>query len=150
MQKSKNEYDVLKEALTEMEQTGYGVVKPSFEECKLEKPSLYRSGKNFGVKLHARGKSIHLVRVDVDCEVTPIIGEQNQSEEMLKYLSEQYETNQSNVWDTPIFGRSLESIVREEMSTKSYSMPAGAKVKLQKTVTKIVNNGKGGVICILL
>jgi stage IV sporulation protein A len=137
-------------AVAEMEATGYGVVQPEFEQFKLDKPQLHKNGKSYGVKLRATAPSVHLVRVDVGCEVNPIIGEQTQSEEMLKYLSTEYETNPKTVWETPIFGKSLDSIVREEIATKSVSMPAGAKVKLQKTLTKIVNNGKGGVICILL
>ena len=137
-------------ALTQMEQTGYGIVTPVFESFKLEKPTLYQSGKNFGVKLCATGQSIHLIRVDVNCHVAPIIGEQAQSEEMLKFLQSEYETNPQTVWETPIFGKSLESIVREDIEQKAMSMPVLAKNKMQRTLTRVVNNGKGGVICILL
>ena len=147
---AKREYDKLHDALAQVEQSGYGIVNPSFENFSLEKPTLYHSGKNFGVKLRASGPSIHLVRVDVGCEVAPIIGEQNQSEEMLKFLENEYENNRQNVWETPIFGKSLESIVREDIQNKAVSMPALAKTKMQKTIGRIVNNGKGGVICILL
>jgi stage IV sporulation protein A len=143
-------YEKFADAFSQMEQSGYGVVQPTFESFKLEQPSLYKNGKSYGVKLCATGSSCHLVRVDVNCEVAPIIGEQAQSEEMLKYLSHEYENNPKTVWETPIFGKSLESIVREDISNKSISMPAGAKVKMQKTLQRIVNNGKGGVICILL
>lgn len=147
---AKREYEKLVAGIQDMNAGGYGVVNPSFESFKLEKPTLYKNGKNFGVKLTAKGSSIHLVRVDVDCTVNPIIGEQAQSEEMVKFLQSEYETNPTTVWQTPIFGKSLESIVREEIAQKALSMPAAAKQKLQKTVTRIVNNGKGGVICILL
>jgi len=147
---AKREYEKLKSAIAEMESSGYGIVNPTFESFKLEKPTSYKSGKNHGVKLRAKASGIHLVRVDVDCEVAPIIGEAAQSEEMLKYLTAQYETNPSAMWETPIFGKSLESIVREDIAGKSLSMPASAKTKIQKTVQKIVNNGKGGMICILL
>ena len=147
---SKREYDKLQEALAQMNQSGYGIVNPGRESFELERPQLYRSGKNFGVKLRAKGSSIHLVRVDVNCEVAPIIGEQAQSEEMLKFLEKEYENNKQTVWETPIFGKSLESIVREDIQNKAVSMPALAKTKMQKTITRIVNNGKGGVICILL
>jgi len=147
---AKREYEKLQTAIHEMEQTGYGVVTPAFESFKLDKPVSYKSGKTHGVKFRATGSGIHLVRVDVNCEVAPIIGEAAQSDEMLKYLNAQYETNPNTLWETPIFGKSLESIVREEIATKSASMPTLAKSKIQKTVGRIVNNGKGGVICILL
>ena len=148
--RAKREYDKLSDALSQMEQTGYGVVKPAFDTFELEEPQLYKSGKNFGVKLRASGKSIHIVSVDVKSEVAPIIGEQQQSEEMLKFLTQEYKTNKQTVWETPIFGKSLESIVREDIEQKSSSMPVMARTKMQKSITRIINNGKGGVICILL
>jgi len=146
----KQDYEKMQVAIDQMEKTGYGVVPPSFEGFDLARPEIYRNGKNFGVKLRATGQSIHLVKVDVNCEVAPIIGEQAQSEEMLKFLQSEYDTNRQTVWETPIFGKSLESIVREDIDQKSASMPAMAKTKMQKTLTRIINNGKGGVICILL
>lgn len=148
--KKAREFDKLQVALADMNATGYGVVNPSFENVKLEKPVLYKNGKSFGVKFKANGSSIHLVKVDVGCEVAPIIGEQAQSEEMLKYLVAEYESGTNTIWETPIFGKSLESIVRDDIATKAASMPALAKGKMQKTLGRIVNNGKGGVICILL
>jgi stage IV sporulation protein A len=147
---AKREYEKLRGAITEMEQTGYGVVTPTFESFKLEKPVAYKSGKTHGVKFRVCGTGIHMVRVDVNCEVAPIIGEAAQSDEMLKYLLSQYDTNPTAMWETPIFGKSLESIVREDIAAKSSAMPTLAKTKIQKTVGRIVNNGTGGVICILL
>jgi len=123
---------------------------PSWQSYELDAPALHKSGKNFGVKLRANASSLHIVRVDVKSEVTPTIGSQQQSEEMLKFLQSEYASNKQAVWDTPIFGKSLESIVREDISNKSASMPTMAQVKMRRTITKIVNNGKGGVICILL
>ncbi|MCL2229055.1 MAG: stage IV sporulation protein A [Firmicutes bacterium] len=147
---TRNTCDRLAGALTQMEETGYGIVTPVFESFKLEKPTLYQSGKNFGVKLCATGQSIHLIKVDVSSHVAPIIGEQAQSEEMLKFLQSEYENNPQTVWETPIFGKSLESIVREDIEQKAMSMPPLAKGKMQRTLTRVINNGKGGVICILL
>ena len=147
---AKREYDKLAEGIIQMEQTGYGVVRPTWESFQLAEPELYRQGKNFGVKLRATGKSIHIVSVDVNCEVAPIIGEQQQSEEMLKFLQQEYQINKQTVWETPIFGKSLESIVREDIEAKATSMPVAARGRMQKTLTRIINNGKGGVICILL
>ena len=146
----KREYDKLSDAITQMQQTGYGVVRPTFDSFELEEPQLHRNGKNFGVKLRATGKSIHLISVDVKSEVTPIIGEEAQSMEMLRFLTNEYKTNKQTVWETPIFGKSLESIVREDIDSKANSMPNMARGKMQKTLQRIVNNGKGGVICILM
>jgi len=146
----KQTLDKFQDAMEQMEKSGYGVVSPNYTEFDLQKPELFKSGKSFGVKLRASGQSIHLIKVDINCEVAPIIGEQGQSEEMLKFLQNEYETNRQTVWETPIFGKSLESIVREDIENKATSMPVLAKTKVQKTLGRIVNNGKGGVICILL
>ena len=147
---AKHEYDKLKGALDQVAQTGYGIVTPTWGSFELDRPNLYKNGKNFGVKLSVRAPSLHIVRVDVKCDVTPIIGSQQQSEEMLKFLQSEYESNKQTVWETPIFGKSLESIAREDISNKSTSMPVLAQGKMRRTLTKIVNNGRGGVICILL
>jgi len=147
---AKREYDKLREALAQVEQTGYGVVVPTWQSYQLEQPQLHRNGKNFGVRFRANASSLHIVRVDVKSEVAPIIGGQQQSEEMLKHLQQEYETNSQTVWNTPIFGKSLESIVREDISNKSISMPGTARVKMRGAITKIVNNSRGGVICILV
>ena len=147
---SRAHFDKIKDALTQVNQTGYGVVVPTWQSFELEKPTLHRSGKNFGIKFTAGASSLHIVKVDVKCDVTPTIGSEQQSQEMLKFLTNEYENNPSTVWDTPIFGKSLESIVREDISNKSASMPPLAQTKMRRTITKIVNNGRGGVICILL
>ena len=147
---ARRELDKLAEAIAQMNQTGYGVVRPTWDTFTLEEPQLYRQGKNFGVKLRATGKSIHLISVDVNSEVAPIIGEQAQSEEMLTFLQQEYKVNQQTVWETPIFGKSLESIVRDDIEQKSTSMPMQARGRMQKTLARIINNGRGGVICILL
>jgi stage IV sporulation protein A len=137
-------------ALDQIESTGYGVVSPSFADFKLEKPTLYKNGKSHGVRFQANASCLHLIRVDVGCTVAPVIGDLNQSQEMLKFLTREYETNPRGVWETPIFGKSLETLVREEIANKSVAMPAAAKGKIQKTLSRIINNGRGGVICILL
>ena len=147
---AKHEYDKLRSALEQVEQNGYGVVIPSWNSYQLEEPTLHRNGKNFGIRLRANASSLHIVRVDIRSEVTPTIGSQTQSEEMLKFLQSEYQNNKQAVWETPIFGKSLETIVREDISNKSASMPPMAQVKMRRTLNKIVNNGKGGVICILL
>jgi len=144
------EYEKVRGALNSAQTSGYGVVTPAWEDFGLEQPALHKSGKNFGVKLRSSASSLHIVRVDVKSEVNPIIGSEAQSQEMLKFLQAEYTNNKQAVWDTPIFGKSLESIVREDISSKSNSMPVAAQTKMRSALTKIVNNGKGGVICILI
>lgn len=149
-QTAKTEYDKIKSALDDARNSGYGVVVPEWESYQLEEPALHKSGKNFGVKMRVNAESLHIIKVGVKCEVSPIIGSEEQSKEMLNHLQSEYAANQETVWNTPIFGKSLESIVREDLSNKSVSMPVTAQAKMRSALTKIVNNGKGGVICILL
>ena len=143
-------FEKIRKALSQVEETGYGVVEPLQTDYKLERPQLHKAGRNYGIKLRATAPSLHIMKVDVATEVTPTVGTLTQSEEMLKHLQTEYETNATGVWDTPIFGRNLESIVHEGITAKTGSMPPLARTKMQKTLSKIVNNGRGGVICILL
>jgi stage IV sporulation protein A len=146
----KGEYDKLRHALMSAKESGYGVVAPTFPEFKLDTPTLFRTGKQHGIKFRAIAPSLHLVRVDVQAEVSPAIGTRVQSEEMLKLVRAEFDQNPNQLWQTPIFGKSLESLVTEGISTKVNSMPTEAKRKMKRTLTKIVNNGRGGIICILL
>ncbi|MCL2850960.1 MAG: stage IV sporulation protein A [Firmicutes bacterium] len=146
----KSEYDRLRTALTSAKESGYGVVAPSFQDFTLEAPALFKSGKSHGIKFRASAPSLHLVRVDVQTEIAPAIGSKEQSEEMLKLIRAEYDKDANALWQTPIFGKSLESLVTEGISTKAAQMPQEAKRKMKRTLTKIVNNGRGGIICILL
>jgi stage IV sporulation protein A len=143
-------YDQIKEALAAVESTGYGVVAPVATDYQLEKPSLYRNGKSYGVRLRATAPSLHIVKVNVATEVKPTIGSKEQSEDMLKTIQNDFEHDKEAVWNTNIFGKSLQSIVHEGIATKTVSMHPEAQKKVKRTLTKIVNNGKGGMICILL
>jgi stage IV sporulation protein A len=144
------EYGKLKSALDTAETTGYGVVVPTLDAFKLAPPRLHKNGRSYGLKLRATAPSLHIIKVDVGAEVTPTIGTQEQSKEMLSFLKNEYETNKDAVWQTPIFGKSLDEIMIEGVSTKIQNMPAEAMKKMKRIVGKIVNNGKGGIICILL
>jgi len=147
---AKREYDKVAEGLQELWQTGYGVVPPRFEDMKFEEPQLIRQGSRFGVRLRATAPSIHLIRADVTTEITPVIGTEKQSEELLRSLLVQFEDEPQKIWQTQLFGKSLEQLVREGMQTKLYRMPEHAQAKLQETLTRIVNEGTGGLICIIL
>ncbi len=144
------EYDKLKDAIDAAETNGYGVVVPTLDSYRLDTPRLYKHGKNYGLKLRAIAPSLHIIKVDVGSEVTPTIGTQEQSKEMLEFLKREYETNKEAVWQTPIFGKSLDEIMQEGVGAKLTNMPANAMKQMKRTISKVVNNGKGGIICIML
>lgn len=147
---AKVQYDKFKDALQQVNETGYGVVYPSLEELTLEEPQIVKQGGRFGVKLKAGASSLHLMKVDINTEVNPIVGSEQQSEELVKYLLSEFENNPKDIWETKMFGKSLSSLVNEGLQNKLVSMPADVQKKIRKTLSRIINEGKGGVICILL
>ena len=147
---AKKEYDKIKVALEEVKEKGYGVVMPSVEDMSLEDPQIVKQGSKFGVKLKASAPSLHIMSVDIETEVNPIVGSQAQSEELVKYLLDEFEQNPKAIWETNMFGKSLSSLVNEGINSKITTMPVDAQKKMRKTLTRIVNEGKGGIICILL
>lgn len=147
---AKSEYDKLKDALDNVNEYGYGVVYPKQEDIVLEEPELTKQSGKYGVKIKAKAPSLHIMRVDVDAEVSPIVGSQNQSEDLIKFLKEEQETNPNGIWETNLFGKSLQSLITDGVTTKITTMPVDAQKKMRKTLTRIVNEGKGGIICILL
>lgn len=147
---AKQEYDKISSALEEVKQTGYGIVEPRKEDFELGQPEVIKQGSRFGVKIKATAPSLHIMRVDVDTEVTPLVGTEEQSNDLLKNLQQQFEENPDSIWDTNILGRSLYSLIGDNVSSKIVTMPIEAQRKMRKTLGRIVNEGKGGVICILL
>ncbi len=150
MARSKREYDRVLSALEQVRSTGYGMVAPEMSEMSLETPEIVRQGGRFGVRLKAAAPSIHMIRVDIQTEVSPIVGTEKQSEELVKYLLSEFENDPVQIWSTNIFGKSLHELVREGVAAKLSHMPAEVQGKLQQTLTRIINEGSGGVICILL
>ena len=148
--KAKREYDRVAGALESVRSTGYGLVTPSMEELTLEEPEIVRQGSRFGVRLKASAPSLHMIRVDIDTEVNPIVGTEKQSEELVKYLLSGFENDRAGIWDTEIFGKSLSDLVREGLASKLTRMPEDVRMKLQEALKKIINEGTGGMICILL
>jgi stage IV sporulation protein A len=146
---AKREYDKLAEGLEQVRATGYGIVAPVLEEMVLEEPEVIRQGSRFGVRLKAIAPSIHMIRTDVKAEISPIIGTEKQSEEFIKYLMSEFEGDAQKIWRSQIFGKSLNDLVRESISGKLHAMPENAQQKMQETLTKIVNEGNGGLICII-
>jgi stage IV sporulation protein A len=147
---AKREYDSVAEALEMVKNTGYGIAAPSLEDMSLDEPELIRQGSRFGVRLKATAPSIHMIRVDVESEFAPIIGTEKQSEELVRYLMQDFEENPTKIWESDIFGRSLHSIVREGIQGKIAMMPDNARYKLQETLGRIINEGSGGLIAIIL
>lgn len=148
--KSKKEYDKIESAIQDVREKGYGLVPPSLEELELYEPEIFRQGNRFGVKLRANAPSLHLIRADITTEVSPIIGTEKQSEELLKYLLDEFENDPSKIWDSNMFGKSLHDLVKEQLQSKLNMMPDDARAKIQKTLQRIVNEGGGGLICIII
>ena len=147
---AKREYDKLAEALEQVKETGYGIVPPQLDEMTLEEPEIIRQGGRFGVRLRASAPSLHIVRVDVKSEFAPIVGTEKQSEELVNYIMGEFEENPEKLWQADIFGKSLHSLVKDGITTKLGNMPPNAQEKLQETLEKIINEGSGGLIAIIL
>lgn len=147
---AKKEYDQVSDALKMVKQTGYGIAAPALADMSLDEPEIIRQGSRFGVRLKAVAPSIHMIKVDVESEFAPIIGTEKQSEELVRYLMQDFEDDPLSIWNSDIFGRSLSSIVREGISAKLSLMPENARYKLKETLERIINEGSGGLIAIIL
>ncbi len=147
---AKVEYDKLKNALEEVEQNGYGIVVPNKDEYVLQQPEVVKQGNKFGVKIKATAPSLHIIKVDVESEVTPLVGNENQSQDLAAFLNDKFENDPQGIWDTNLLGKSLYSMIDDNISSKIVMMPADAQRKMRKTLGRIINEGKGGVLCILL
>lgn len=150
LSKTKKKFDRIAYALEEVEAKGYGIVTPSIDDLELEEPEMIKQGSRFGVKLKAKAPSIHLIKTCVETEVSPIVGSEKQSEELVNYLLSEFESNPKEIWKSNIFGKSLHELVNEGLQTKLSKMPEDAQMKLQETLERIVNEGSGGLICIIL
>ena len=148
--KTKQEYDKIAIALEEVRIKGYGIVTPQIDELTLEEPEIVKQGNKYGVKLKASAPSIHMIRADIETEVSPIVGSEKQSEDLVKYLLSEFENDPKKIWESNIFGKSLHELVNEGLHNKLYRMPDEAQMKLQETLQKIINEGSGGLICIIL
>ena len=146
----REEYGRIRSALDQVRQTGYGIVMPSRSEMTLEKPEIVRQGGRFGVRLKASAPSIHMIRADIKTEVSPIVGSEKQSEELVRYLLSEFEDSPEKIWESNIFGKSPHELVNEGLNNKLYKMPEEARAKIQETLQRIVNENSSGLICIIL
>ena len=146
----KKEYDRIRTALQDVREKGYGVVVPGPDELKLEEPEIVRQGGRYGVRLKASAPSIHMIMANIETEVSPALGGEKASEEIINFLLQGFEGDTSRIWESNIFGKSLYDIASEGVVTKIRRMPENARGKLQQTLQRIVNDGSGSLICIII
>lgn len=148
--KVKKKYEQVEKALSDVELHGYGIVSPQMEELMLEEPEIIKQGNRFGVKLKASAPTIHMIKCNIETEVSPIVGTEKQSEDFMNYIMSEFENDPKTIWDSNIFGRSLHELVNDGLQNKIYRMPVDTQYKLQETLKKIMNDGNGGLICIII
>ena len=146
----KRKYDKVSEALNDAEERGYGIVMPDVSELRLNEPEIIRKQNGYGVKLSASAQSIHMIRANIETEISPMVGSEQQSEDLVKYLLHEFEESPASIWESNIFGKSLYELVNEGLHSKLEHMPDDARTKLSETLERIINEGSGGLICILL
>lgn len=146
----KRKYEKIENALAEVEATGYGIVMPTMDELSLEEPKIIKQGGKYGVRLKAQAPSIHMMKAKITTEINPIVGSEKQSEELARYLLNDFEENPQKIWESNIFGKSLHELVNEGLCNKLYRMPTDARIKLQETIERIINEGCNGLICIII
>lgn len=146
----KASYDKISDALEQVYATGYGIVMPTPDEMHLEQPQIVRKGSSYGVRLKASAPSIHMLRADIKTEINPMVGDEKQSEDLLQYLLQEYEGETNKLWQSNIFGKSVYELVNDSLSAKLKRMPEESRAKLQSTLSRIINEGSSGLICIIL
>ena len=144
------EYEKIAAALEEVNFKGYGIVTPAINEMTLSPPAVVRNGSRFGVKLTASAPSLHIIKANIETEISPIVGTEKESQDLVDYFNSEMEQNPDKIWELNMFGKSMHSMVRDGLQNKLYRMPEDAQVKMQETLQKIINEGNGGLICILL
>jgi stage IV sporulation protein A len=144
------EYNKIEGALRDAEEKGYGIVMPDIEDMTLEEPRIVKQAGGYGVKLRAGAQSIHMIRAEIATEINPVIGTREQADEMVAHLVEEYEQDPDRIWDFNLFGKSLYEMLEEGIYTKLENMPEESRAKLSETLERIINEGSGGLVCILL
>lgn len=150
LSKIKKDYERIKSALDEVECTGYGIVMPTIDELTLNEPEIVKQGGKYGVRLSASAPSIHMLRANIQTEVAPVVGSESQSEELVRYLLQGFEEDPTKIWESNIFGKSLNELVNEGLRNKLYHMPTDARMKFQETLERVINEGCNGLLCIIL
>lgn len=146
----KNQYERVAEALEMAESKGYGIVMPSVDELKLEEPEIVKQNGGYGVRLSASAQSIHMIRANIETEINPIVGTEQQSEELVRSMLKEFEADPSQLWNSNMFGKTLYELINEGLHTKLEHIPEESRTKLSETLERIVNEGSNGLICIIL
>lgn len=146
----KEKYQKIAAAYDEVDETGYGIVMPSMEELSLDEPEIIKQNGKYGIRLRASAPSVHMMKTKIQTEVTPIVGSEQQSEELVMYLLREFEENPSKIWESNIFGKSLHELVNEGLHNKLYRMPMDARNRIKETIERVINEGCNGLICIIL
>ena len=146
----KSAYDKVAEALADCDEKGYGIVMPDVADMSLEEPEIVRQSGGYGVKLRASASSVHMIRANIQAEINPIVGSEQQSEDLVAYMLKEFEEDPRRIWDSHMFGKSLYELVNEGIHSKLEHMPEASRTKLSETLERIINEGSGGLICILL
>ncbi len=143
-------YVGMKEAIDGVESTGYGMVYPSVDEMELEEPIIFKKGGGYGIKIKAKADSVHMLKIPIEAEISPIVGDEAQAKALLSTMKEQFENDKPSLYRTNLFGKSLDELMKEGITQKLNNMPSEVKLKMKRTLAKIINEAKGGIICILL
>ena len=146
----RSKFKRVSEALEEVEEKGYGIVMPDVNELRLEEPEIIKQSGGYGVRLRAAAQSIHMIRANIETEINPIVGSEQQSEELIKYVLREFEEDPKRIWESNMFGKSLYALMNEGLHTKLSNIPEESRVKLSETLERIINEGSGGLICIIL
>ncbi len=146
----KEKYDRVSEALKDVSEKGYGIVMPEIEDLHLEEPEIVKQAGGYGVRLRASAPSIHMIKADIETEISPVVGTEQQSEEIVKFMLREFEEDPKKIWSSNMFGKTLHQLVNEGLHTKLEHMPEDARAKLSETLGRIINEGSGGLICIIL
>ena len=147
---AKREFDKYKDAINDVNEHGYGIVMPDLESMNLEKPEIVKQAGGYGVKLRANAPSVHMIRTNIEAEINPMIGTEQQSEEMVSFLTKGMEEDPESVWNSNMFGRSLYDLLNDGLGTKLRNLPEDARLKFGETLSKVINEGSQGLICIIL
>ncbi len=146
----KSKYDRVAEAFDDAGEKGYGIVMPDIDELHLEEPEIVKQAGGYGVKLRASAQSIHMIRANIETEINPIVGSEQQSEELIRYMLHEFEEDPRKIWESNMFGKSLYDLMNEGLHTKLSNIPEESRARLSETLERIINEGSGGLICILL
>ncbi len=146
----KKKYDKIASALYDVSETGYGIVNPDIDDLRLEEPEIVKQSGGYGVRLRASAPSIHMIKADIETEINPIVGTEQQSEDLVRYMLHEFEEDPKRIWESNMFGKTLHELVNEGLHTKLEKMPMDAREKLCETLQRIINEGSSGLICIIL